>query len=208
MPYFYNDNINLLFIHIPKTGGSNFENYMSCKYNIPLNEKSLSTKRLNNISYQHLLYTDIIKNNNIHPDFTINFHNLIIITFVRNPYSKIISELFFFRLIHSSSTPQDVFIAMKNIFLVNNNIFDNHNLPQYMFIIDENNNVNKNLKIIKTETLTDDLKNIGFDDFAFFVNHNNINKDYSKYYNSDSIKLVNEYYEKDFIYFGYEMYKL
>ncbi len=208
MPYFYNNNINLLFIHIPKTGGSNFENYMSYKYNIPLNEKSLSTKRLNNISYQHLLYTDIIKNNNIHPDFNINFHNINIITFVRNPYSKIISELFFFRLINSSSTPEEVFIAMKDTFLVNDNTYDNHNLPQYMFIIDKNNNVINNLKIIKTETLTDELKNIGFNDFIFFVNHNNINKDYSKYYNSDSIKLVNEYYEKDFIYFGYEMYKL
>ncbi len=208
MPYFHNENINLLFIHIPKTGGSNFENYMSYKYNIPLNEKSLSTKRLNNISYQHLLYTDIIKNNNIHPDFNINFHNINIITFVRNPYSKIISELFFFRLINSSSTPEEVFIAMKDTFLVNDNTYDNHNLPQYMFIIDKNNNVINNLKIIKTETLTDELKNIGFNDFIFFVNHNNINKDYSKYYNSDSIKLVNEYYEKDFIYFGYEMYKL
>jgi hypothetical protein len=52
------------------------------------------------------------------------------------------------------------------------------------------------------------LKNIGFDDFHFFVNRENINKDYSKYYNSDSIKLVNEYYEKDFIYFGYEIIKL
>jgi hypothetical protein len=97
---------------------------------------------------------------------------------------------------------------MKNIFLVNNNTFDNHNLPQYIFIIDENNNVINNLKIIKTETLTDDLKNVGFDDFHFFVNSDNINKDYSKYYNSDSIKLVNEYYEKDFFYFGYEMIKL
>ena len=208
MPYFYNNNINLLFIHIPKTGGSNFENYISYKYNIPLNEKSLSTKRLNNISYQHLLYSDIIKNNNIHPDFNINFHNINIITFVRNPYSKIISELFFYGLIDSSSTPEEVFIQMKDTFMVNDNTYDNHNLPQYMFIIDENNNVINNLKIIKTETLTDDLKNVGFDDFHFFVNSDNINKDYSKYYNSDSIKLVNEYYEKDFFYFGYEMIKL
>ena len=207
MPYFYNENINLLFIHIPKTGGSNFENYMSYKYNIPLNEKSLSTKRLNNISYQHLLYTDIIKNNYVHPDFNINFHNLNIMAFVRNPYSKIISELFFFKLIDSISTPEDVFIAMKDVFLVNNNTFDNHNLPQYMFIINENNNINDDLIIIKTETLTDELKNIGFDDFVYFVNNENINKDYSKYYNSDSIKLVNQYYEKDFMYFGYKMIK-
>jgi hypothetical protein len=77
MPYFHNENINLLFIHIPKTGGSNFENYMSYKYNIPLNEKSLCIKKLNYISYQHLLYIDILKNNYRHIDFVINFSSVI-----------------------------------------------------------------------------------------------------------------------------------
>ena len=41
MPYFKNDNVNILFIHIPKTGGTSLDNYFSKKYNIDLNDKSL-----------------------------------------------------------------------------------------------------------------------------------------------------------------------
>jgi hypothetical protein len=40
MPYFKNENINLLFIHIPKTGGTSVEQYFSKKYNVELNYKS------------------------------------------------------------------------------------------------------------------------------------------------------------------------
>lgn len=40
MPYFKNDNVNVLFIHIPKTGGTSIENYFSSKFNIKL-DKSL-----------------------------------------------------------------------------------------------------------------------------------------------------------------------
>lgn len=39
MPYFNNNDINILFIHIPKTGGTSLENYFSSKFNIPLNNK-------------------------------------------------------------------------------------------------------------------------------------------------------------------------
>ena len=39
MPYFKNDNVNILFIHIPKTGGSSVETYLSNHFNILLNNK-------------------------------------------------------------------------------------------------------------------------------------------------------------------------
>ena len=41
MPYFHNTDINILLIHIPKTGGTSLEHYFSSKYDIPLNNDSL-----------------------------------------------------------------------------------------------------------------------------------------------------------------------
>jgi hypothetical protein len=71
MPYFSNDAINLLFIHIPKTGGTSLEKYFSNKYSIDLDKNALyefiSTEILeaNNIqidsSLQHLTYQTILK---------------------------------------------------------------------------------------------------------------------------------------------------
>jgi hypothetical protein len=98
MPYFKNNKINLLFIHIPKTGGSSLEKYFSVKFNIPLNKKSLmSTEDIRdyidkpeiNSSLQHMTYETIIKYNHF---FKINFDNIEILTIVRNPaFSSVFS---------------------------------------------------------------------------------------------------------------------
>ena len=103
MPYFNNnDDINVLFIHIPKTGGSSIEEYLSYKYKIKLDNSSLylftQDKRLLNenmkinSSLQHLTYNQIVENRKV---LNIHFDNIKIITIVRNPYERIISDLFF-----------------------------------------------------------------------------------------------------------------
>ena len=76
MPYFKNNNVNLLFIHIPKTGGTSLEKYLSDKYYIPLNENSLWTNiknGYNNVSLQHQTYTSLLTNKN---KFRIKFDNI------------------------------------------------------------------------------------------------------------------------------------
>jgi hypothetical protein len=67
MPYYKNNHINILFIHIPKTGGTSVEKYLSTKYNIVLDGKALYTNYPNNIykninsSLQHVSYNTILK---------------------------------------------------------------------------------------------------------------------------------------------------
>ena len=216
MPYFKNNDINLLFIHIPKTGGVSLENYFRDKFNIPLNDKSLymfldkEIKVKNNIdinsSLQHITYQTIMKYKDF---FNIIDDNIDIITIVRNPYERIISDLFFFLKINIETSKDEVFHIIENYILDSN--LDNHNIPQYLFITDSNKKLIPNIKILHTETLNDDFINLGYEDFNENDNKNNniynnrpINKnDYYDYLNDNSIKLINDYYHYDFTLFNY-----
>jgi hypothetical protein len=212
MPYFYNNDINILFIHIPKTGGSSVEVYLSKKYNIKLNLKSLwDMKKINynfkfdhdKISPQHQIYNTLFKYRN---EFNINFNdNLKIITIVRNPYDRIISDFFWSRLITINSTKEEVFKIMYKYVHNNPNIYDNHNIPQYKFITDDDNNIINNIIILKTETLNNDMKNIGYNDFNLNILKNKLNINYNDYLNDNSINVINSFYEKDFKLFNYNM---
>jgi hypothetical protein len=56
---------------------------------------------------------------------------------------------------------------------------------------------------MKTETLTNDMKKLGFNDFNDHKNTNPIKTDYYKFLNNDSIKLINDFYDYDFKLFDY-----
>jgi hypothetical protein len=208
MPYFKNNNVNILFIHIPKTGGFSIEQYFSNKFNIPLDNKSLfwfidnkiiiEKNMIINSSLQHITYNQIVKYNNV---FNIDFKNIKIITSVRNPYERIISDLFFYKLININTTKQEVFDII-NKYLISND-YDNHNIPQYKFITDDNNNIIPNIHILKTEQLNTDMHNLGYKDFELVLN-NNLNKtNYYNYLNDNSIQVINNFYNLDFILFNY-----
>jgi len=55
-------------------------------------------------------------------------NNLKIITIVRNPYTRIISDLFHFKLIKEYTLSTDIFEIIKK-YLYDENL-DNHNVPQ------------------------------------------------------------------------------
>ena len=133
-----------------------------------------------------------------------DFNNLNIITVVRNPYDRILSDLFYLKFIDKNNNVEEIEYILK-IYLESNLMYDNHKLPQYKFLLNDNGVIEQKIIIMKSETLNKQMNDLGFPEFEDFCNLSNtkINKDYSKYLNKNSIKLINNYYKLDFIYFDY-----
>tara|TARA_B110000971_G_C19939162_1_gene467903 strand:+ start:189 stop:812 length:624 start_codon:yes stop_codon:yes gene_type:complete len=203
MPYYKYR--NLLFIHIPKTGGTVIEDSIKKKTSEELHSTQTNTLLdfpYNNKSLQHQFYTTLYQFKN---KLKINFNNIKIFTVVRNPYDRIISDLFWFSLIKKEFTAEQVYNVIKHNYLYRDDL-DNHNEAQYKFIVDENSELIKNIKIFYTETLNESNYELAkFLGFYININKNQVNKDYSNYLNKDSISLINTFYKKDFELFNYKL---
>jgi len=208
MPYYNDDSINLnfLFLHIPKTGGTSVEQYFSNKFNIPLNKKTLWGNTPGyRVSMQHFTYKAIIKHKTI-LEIDTDTTKLSCITIVRNPYERLISDLFYLKKIKINDSQNKVYdVILKNyLYQKSVNYFDNHTVPQHLFIIDENNKIIPKLIILRTETLNNDMHKLGYTDFNLKENANSSNINYYDYLNNNSINLINNIYHNDFILFNYK----
>lgn len=208
MPYF--KEFNVLFIHIPKTGGSNIENYFFYKSKKKPNINNLLSNNLNikinNHSFQHMTFKEYYQNKEY---FNLNFVNIKLISVVRNPYDRIISDLFYLKIANKNNSQKEIENIIKN-YLENNLMYDNHKLEQYKFLIDDNNIIHPNILILRCEELNQHMNNIGFNDFSDFCTLTNTNlsknKNYTQYLNKNSIQLINNFYKLDFEYFNYKMF--
>jgi len=210
MPYIKNDKVNILFIHIPKACGTSIGSYLLEKHGVirewNKHPYCLITYHLKflDVSYQHQTYSNI----KTHKDFfKIDFDNLTLLTCVRNPYTRILSDLFFYNLITPDSKQDDVYNSIKD-FIAPQNLkkFDNHPLPQYKFILDTDGSMLKNITILKTETISEDMKSLGYEDFQTKWNTSSVDtSNYTKYFNKKSIELIRDHYAKDFEIFGYSL---
>jgi len=208
MPYFFNNEVNILVIHIPKTGGQSLEQYFSRKYSISIGKNSLhglykdfKENKLNFIYLQHLRFNQILS---YHNDLGIRLKDLVTISIVRNPYKRAISALFYNRFLKDEeATPSEVVSALQ--YALSKKEWYNQFAPQYSFLLN-GDYVDSSIRVLRTETLCDDMKRLGFNDFNVFNNKNHLSiTDYERYINDDFIKLINTLYEKDFVLFNYEM---
>lgn len=212
MPYF--KDINLLYIHIPKTGGTSIEKYfykdtrqtISSLYSRNL-KPFINYIQINNHSLQHCTYLEIYENKEY---FGIKFdEKLVILASVRNPYARIISDLFHFKMINKNSSKKDVCqTIIKYLDPENSNNYDNHQIPQYKYISDNEGKLIDKIFIMSQESLTQDMISLGFKDFDIKALENkNKEVDYFDFLNKRSINLINDYYAKDFELFGYKTFE-
>ena len=130
---------------------------------------------------------------------------------VRNPYNRAVSELFW----RKNSTPTesiDVINAKLRNLLKNPRWGYDHIFPQHKFLLNERNIIGDQFIVLKTEALTESLRQLGcvFSDFNRYWNRSNdLNSqkepsDYFNFLDNDSIRLINDMYHDDFNLFGYD----
>lgn len=179
---------DILFLHIPKTGGTSVENYFYKKYAATLQRNFLTlygTKHGYNSALHHMTYREIkaaIENgrDNIFKRINLSSPNLVIITIVRNPYHRILSELFSSKRlpIIGNVTSEMVECAIDKYLDYTNappRDDNNHRIPQIDFFIDAVTDIERaraegrehpRLIILQTELLTEQMRDLGFTDFA------------------------------------------
>ena len=129
-------------------------------------------------------------------------------TSVRNPYDRIVSEMFFTRRIRNGASKEEICMAIET-YLLSKESFDNHKTPQFEFVVDKHGKLLENIQIVRQETLNEDMERLGYPNFknmqCQLTNKVFDNQQYINLLNDEAIELINEYYKKDFELFQYNM---
>lgn len=208
--------INTIFIHIPKTGGSFLEsNILNIVKNLFLTNKIIGN---------HHTYYEFKR-------FVKDFHKYKIFCVIRNPYDRLISAFNYLKSSkntndikqwNSLNNPKNISEFVDNIYnkflsdsLKNKDIYNVHILPQYKFLDIDLKSNKSNCTIIKYETFDKDfLKFIEYyksnervyNEMFKIYSKINIKKkyNYNNFLTTKDIKKINIIYEKDFKLLNYE----
>tara|TARA_Y100000780_G_scaffold153585_1_gene138335 strand:- start:2051 stop:2671 length:621 start_codon:yes stop_codon:yes gene_type:complete len=200
------DKYNLIFIHIPKTGGTSIE------FNFDFKLSSYNSKKFkywgieNKKCMQHYLWNDYKE---LEPDKWKFYYKFSV---VRDPYKKIISAYKWNPIFgRNKKKTFKEFLEKTNEIIENNEYSDNayydQIMPQYKFIFDENNNLMVD-KVFKLETLNEKFNSFLDErgaDIDKLVHINKTKKREEIILDKDDIKIINKLYKKDFELLGYKM---
>lgn len=220
----------LIYVHVPKTGGISIEEYLLDYFNYSRNIFNftdgfgyLNFNTENNgfrtpYPCMHYPLKDILKQAT---DYNVD-NSWTIFSVVRNPYYKLISELFFNTdtnlTNHYHTVPDNIKIMLVNeevdkYFNKLDNLKNYHSLhsyPQYKFF----EGIDINYQIFKFEDgLYNVVDKLGFGGKEFpykmdiFKERRIPKPNYKDVLTSHLVEIVNEKYQKDFEIFGYKMLK-
>lgn len=204
MPLYLHDNQSLLFLHIPKTGGTTIENWLNSTKNYQ--ELFLAQNRLpdTKVTPQHFGYQSL---HQLMGD--INEQNMLKFAIVRNPYHRLVSEFFYrikLRELDLGKAPEQYFSAWLCDMLKQAKdcpeLLDNHLQTQTYFCAEDvhvykfedgiNNIVIELANKLNLAEPTDiTAKKVG------------VKKDVL--WSKKAISAVNAFYAKDFSSFSYEL---
>lgn len=184
----------IIFIHIPKTGGTSMENALIGKSNI--------------LNSNHKKASEYARRNNLDDFFKF--------TIVRNPWDKMVSEYFYYKQGGSPGFWRDKILhkQMPDSFLkfVKNNFWPvkpkrpKHHCAQFSFL-SANGEENVMDYICRFETLHEDAATVS-DKIGFRLKLPHLRKSehrhYSEYYDTEALEIVAKKYKKDIDYFGYK----
>jgi len=191
----FSDKHKVIFIHIPKTGGSSIETSLNCK-----NDSSgYGTK--DGKARQHYTWKDYEKN------YLNKYKNYYKFSIIRNPYTKVLSDYYFLKneakITHNNfqnKSFDEYLDYCKYIYenkLYSTTHYHDHFMPQYEFIYDNNNKlkVDKIFKFENFEEITKFIKS----KYNCIVGHEQKNKVLDKIILSEKQKnKIYEIYKKDF----------
>lgn len=180
-----------LFVHVPKTGGN-----------------AIKTSELfeNSHYFSHSKITNI--RNRIH-------HKVISYSVVRNPYDRLVSAYFYLKNGGRSYYDKSMMKKLEPyktfkqfVHNLDKFITEIHIKPQFLFVTDHDGETILVDHILKQETLNSDFtelqKKFGFRVRDLdVVNHSNHNKDFEKYYDAETKRIVYQTYKRDFELFNY-----
>lgn len=192
----------IIFVHIPKNAGESIEICLGGykdKKKLWGFEKGVVLQHLKACELQEKIGDQV-------------FNDYFKFTFVRNPFSKCLSEYFWEKTHFNESLNFNDWVKLKLGDLINHSenntkIRQKHNLEQYKFIYDTSDNCLVDF-IGRFEKLQEDFDlicdRIGISRQKLPHENKSEHKHYTEYYDDETKQIVAEKYAKDIKYFGYE----
>lgn len=193
----------IIFIHIPKTGGSSIDK----TFGMYGNNNTIDKNILFGNDIQHYTIMDLLNNRLISTE---EYKEYFKFAFVRNPWDKMVSE-YFYRKRWDNIVKKMKFKDFITFFLKFENDSGSHFRNQYEFISNKNDEIMVDY-IGKYENLQNEINYIceliGAPPMALPMINNTRHLHYSYYYTKSTKNIVKERYKDDIKKFNYFFQKI